>query len=422
MVLEGTRLGKGASARVGLPADAGLAVGSPASGVCKRFDAAALARSPGAAEQAGQQVFDILARGLDLSVTIGLAGDSADACAALSATCELLAGVAGDAGTAPARIEIVIDDPVIMPACAEAIRRDFLGAGVVHVVAGGNRLRAARNGDGERGSFWQQLWRARTGEVLRVAYAAQLRATSPLLRSEPATAVLPVAHIEVPADTAWTLLRVDLSDFRSGGGLCELSLEAALRERVEQGERRHDRAVWATPQMRDDAWLNRRLAIAIEGIGDFVVRQGMDPTAFSTLECLGHLLQSARNVVRAHSRLVAERTGYLPALEQTDPSRFLPPGEMHDAWRRRWTELLSTAAVRHRNLLAISPWSVFPTDQRADFRFADLLPVLRYADACMLSGVPDLQNWRLDEFSEFHCRASAALQQRVPRHQIAEGC
>lgn len=422
MVAEETQLGNRAGDNIGLPGEAGFAVDGPASGVCKRLEAAALARSPSAAEQAGEQVFDVLVRGLDLSVSIALAGDNPDACAALSMVCELLAGVAANAGTSPARIEIVIDSPVITPASAAAVRRDLLGAGAVHIVADSARLRAPRARGGAPGSFWRQLWEARNGELLRVAFAAQLCTTSPLLRSEPATALLPVTRIEVPADTAWTLLRIDLSDFGKDGRADESSLTAALRDRVERGERLHDEAAWATPQMRNDAWLNRRLAIAFEGIGDFVLQQGMDPTAFSTLEHIGCLLGTLRSAVRAHSRRIAERKGPLPALEQTDPGRLLPPGEMRDAWRMRWTEMLATAAVRHRNLIAISPWSVFPTGRPADFRFADLLPVLRYADACMLSGVPDLQSWSLNRFREFHCRASATLQQREPRHQIAEGC
>ena len=169
-------------------------------------------------------------------------------------------------------------------------------------------------------------------------------------------------------------------------------------------------------------WLNRRLAIAVDGIGDLVVAAGLDPSAFSTLEFLDGVMREVQMVVRDQSRILAHQTAHAPALERTDPCRFLPSGAVRDAWHQRWTEMLATAGVRHRNLLVISPWAVFPTGERADFRYADLLPVLRYADACMLSGAPDLGRWTVNQFREFHCRANAALQQRESRHQIAEGC
>ena len=89
-------------------------------------------------------------------------------------------------------------------------------------------------------------------------------------------------------------------------------------------------------------------------------------------------------------------------------SEHYKPQAIEARWQKRWAEMLATASVRHRNLLAISPWSVFPAGAPADFRFADLLPVLRYADACMLSGLPDLGHWNAGKFREFHCRASAA--------------
>jgi hypothetical protein len=393
-----------------------------AGAVCKMVDAEAIARSSSVAEQVRQQVFDVLANGADICATLHTDGDASRAIAALQAACRILERAATDAGVAPARLEILVDNPEVTPAEAAAIRRDTVGDGVVHIVADSNRLRGSRGRDAVRARFWDELWQASARNRLRVAYAAPVCATSALLRSEPATSVLPRTHIEVPAGTAWVQLQLNLSSLRRRGALCTASLEDALRRSVTEGERLHDSAAWLTPAMRDDAWLNRRIAIVIDGIGDLVIQEGMDPSAFSTLEFLDRLLRRLQVVARDHSRTMARRTAHVPALDQTDPCRFLPRGAVRDTWHRRWTEVLATAGVRHRNLLAMSPWAVFPVSAPADFRFADLLPLLRYADACMLAGTRDLRDWNVSKFKEFHCRASAALQQRESRHQIAEGC
>lgn len=386
------------------------------------FDAETLAGSPAAAEQARQQVFDVLAQGLDLSVSLRTTSGSSRARAVLSAACEILANAAADAGTSAADLPLVIDNPAVRPEQAAAIRHDVLGKGRVYMVATDAALRAATDRGADADCFWHELWNARAGTTLRVAYARPVRAASSLLRSEAATAVLPRSRIEVPAGTAWVRLRVDLAGFHDGDGLCEASLEQALRDCVEQGERAHDELRWATAQMRDDAWLNRRLAVTVCGLGDLVEKAGRDPEAFSTLEYLAQLLTLVHRILCTCTRTIAASTANLPALEQTDPCRFLPPGEVRDAWRRRWSEMMATAAVRHRNLLVLSPWCIFPAGQPADFRYANLLPILRFADTCMLSGVPDLGRWTVNEYRAFHCRASAALQQRESRHQIAEGC
>jgi hypothetical protein len=422
MVIHHTLAGHGAIAGVGQHENAANGDTSGTGGVGKRLDAATIACSPGFAEQVRQQVFDVLASGFELCAALSLDPSDAAPVATLSAACDVLAQAAADAGVSPRRVEILVDSPAVGPRDAAAVRRDTLGEGTVHVVADVNRLRGPYRRPGALSDSWRELWQASGGVRLQLAYAAPVRAASSLLRSEPATTVLPRSHIEVPAGTAWVQLRVNLPGLGGGSPFCSVALERALRHAVEHGERLHDEAAWATPAMRDDAWLNRRIAIAVDGIGDLVVNEGLDPSAFATLEFLDRLLHTAQEVVRDQSRAIARRAGHAPALDQTDPCRFLPRGAVRDAWRKRWDEMLVTAAVRHRNLLVISPWSVFPAGSPADFRYTDLLPVLRHADACMLSGAPDLRAWNANNFIEFHRRASAALQQRESRHQIAEGC
>ena len=44
---------------------------------------------------------------------------------------------------------------------------------------------------------------------------------------------------------------------------------------------------------------------------------------------------------------------------------------MRNGWRARWLDAVESSAVRHRNILVLSPWSLFPAKQPADYRFAD---------------------------------------------------
>ena len=127
-----------------------------------------------------------------------------------------------------------------------------------------------------------------------------------------------------------------------------------------------------------------------------------------------------QDILQRESRAIARGTGHLPALEQADPSRSLPKGRVRNSWRTRWREALEVAAIRHRNLLVLSPWSVFPTNEPADYRYSDLLPLLGFADAGAFFGPPALSHWDIGQFKSFHQRAWAVLQQRDVSRQIAE--
>ena len=108
----------------------------------------------------------------------------------------------------------------------------------------------------------------------------------------------------------------------------------------------------------------------------------------------------------------------MPALDQADPGRLLPGGRIGEGWAWRWRQALEAAAVRNRNLLVLSPWSIFPPGS-ADLRFANLLPLLRYADVCCFDEPRDSTAWNPSEFRNFHQQAAAVLQQRNVAHQIA---
>ena len=74
--------------------------------------------------------------------------------------------------------------------------------------------------------------------------------------------------------------------------------------------------------------------------------------------------------------------------------------------------------MRHRNLLAISPWGLFPAGD-IDPRYINLLPLLRFADTCAVDILPDMGEWTFAAFKRFHQQAAAVLHQRGATHQIA---
>jgi hypothetical protein len=397
--------------------------GSLTSGVTLSVNAATARESKIAAMQFREQAFDVLARGLPLSVSVSLPGRSAAADGSFSILCEHLRLAAQDAGAAPATIEIAIEADSLSPQAAWLMRCEHLGDGPVHVFPGHSKMRPG-NTSLERNRcerFWLQLWRLRMNRMLRPALAPLVSSQCPLLCAEAAQGIIPSLAIQAPVGSAWVPMGLDVSRFADKkGSLSERSLEAALCCAVAIGDELHGRAVWPTAQMRHDAWLNRRLAIILSGFGELAQKRRLDPGRFGSLENLCDVLRWVQDTVHRQSRKIAQQTDCLPALRQGDPSCALPGGQIRNGWRKRWREAVSMAAIRHRNLLVLSPWSVFPVDRPADYRYSDLLPLLGFANACAFSEPPDLSRWNVNKFKSFHQRAWAVLQRRDAARQIAE--
>jgi hypothetical protein len=384
-----------------------------AGGVTLLADAGDIGASEAAAAQFRQQAFDILANRLPLSVSICGLWTAKRRLDALAEVLDLLHLAVRDAGASQSAVEIVVEAGTLPPRDVSALRRERLGEGVVHVRLDCGLLRNPQT--------WHQLWRARDAGHVRLAYASQVMSSCPLLCDEAATAVIPVTGIQVPAGTSWLSVKLNVSLFVDAKGqFRDRAFEDALCRCVEIGEQLHEFVRWPTAQMRHDAWLNRRLAIVIDGLGDLVLRKGFDPQRFTTLGEANRLLLRIRELLVGQSRAIARKTPQLPAIDESDPSRGLPGGQARNSWRARWLDAVESSAVRHRNILVLSPWSLFPAGQPADYRFADLLPVLRFADACSLSAPPGLRSWNINKFKAFHRRAWAVLQQRDVAHQIAE--
>jgi len=397
--------------------------GCRTTGVALIIDAGAVQKSEAAAAQFRRQAFDALVQGLPLSVAITNPGGIADAADRFRKLCEILHTMVEDAGAVPASVELLIEASSMSPQAAWLLRCELLGKGILHIIASRSLMRpdgtAIEKSYHDR--FWLQLWQQRRSGLLRVLCAPFVLPQCPLLSVEQATAVVPVVSLQAPPGSAWIPLQVDLSRFADDKGvLREAALEQALLRCVEIGELLHDRAAWPTAQMRHDGWLNRRLAIILSGFGDIAQRRGYDPARFVCLTELSDVLRWAQEVLKRQSRSIAKRTESLPALERSDPTRALPTGVLRDGWRKRWQDAADFAAHRHRNLVVMSPWSVFPSAQAADYRYADLLPLLDFAHALSFTKPPQLDRWNINEFKSFHQRAWAVIDARSVTQQIAE--
>lgn len=253
---------------------------------------------------------------------------------------------------------------------------------------------------------WQHLWAMRNLARVSAMLPAAVTSPCPLLPDEAASGVLMASLTAIPLDSAWVPLEVNLSGYVGDNGGLRLSLlDAALCAAVEKGEQAHDATRWSCAAHYNDSRLNRRLAIFVRGWGDVVARRGVDPESLATLRDMQTLANHVATVLTAASRAMADSNGYCPALDVAG-ARVLQHGrEMNARWRRA----IGENAVRHRNLLTISPWDVFPRQQPADFRYTNLLPLLKCANSVSFRRDVDIGHWNVKEFRGFHERTSAIL-------------
>jgi len=394
-----------------------------ATGVTLSVDAGTVLTFAPAMGQFRERVFDVLASGLPLSVSAAGLGPEPWAAARFGHLCEVLHATASAAQVNPASIEIVIDADTITPELAWLKRRESLGKGPLYFLAGDTQMRA-HNDRGARDlhdRFWSQLWRLREGGLARAAYAPLVTPQCPLLCTEAASAVLPSIGIQVPEGSAWVTMKLNLARFADDrDSLHQNALQNALQCCVDLGDALHDYLIWPTARMRHDSWLNRRLAIVLTGLGDLTRQRRLDPQQFACLQNLGEVLRWTQSILRSRSHYLAVQNENLPALDLCDPSHTLPGGRARDGWRERWHRAVELNAIRHRNLIVLSPWSMFPEHSPADPRYSDLLPLLEFADACAFSAPPPLGHWNINQFKSLHQRAWAVLEQKEAQQLIAE--
>jgi hypothetical protein len=148
--------------------------------------------------------------------------------------------------------------------------------------------------------------------------------------------------------------------------------------------------------------------------------RGLDPQSFVGRKELDAVLRLVRETVNNHSRQLAAEAGPVPSLRLPDAAGDSSDVVTRPDWQSRWQSALRSTAIRHRNLLTMSPWSVFPSANSVDSRYCDLLPLLACADACSFPASPSIQGWNINEFKYFHHRAWAVLEQKDAQQMIAE--
>jgi hypothetical protein len=392
-------------------------------GASLQLQAVATLASNAAVERVREQVFDVLCRDAPISVTVQGFGDLEHAEAVFCQVCNILRSVADEAGSDPASISIAIDAGLLSPQLLWMRREEILGAGPLYLLVGSALTRPSTEADERRrqDQFWLQCWHLRTCSYVRTAFAPLVSSPCPLLSSELAVGVLPPFGLQVPPGSAWVPMQVDVTDYANErGDLSVFALRERLRRSVEYGESMHDEIDWPTAAMRHDAWANRRLAISVTGIGDLARMRGLDPRCFYALKDLAAVLQEVRDTLNNHSRQLAAENEPAPSLKMSDSNYGAAGAALPTDWQARWQTALRFAAIRHRNLLALSPWSVFPSDGTADSQYCDLLPLLAHADLCSFPKPPCLQAWNINEFKYFHQRAWAVLEQKDAQQLFAE--
>ena len=373
-----------ARSRYGILAQCGIAIETDVERV--------LASEPCFARLSGQ-VGDALGRQLPISLL--LTGQGRDAAAdRFEAFCGQLADALDGPGTHTWLLEISVKGRYPSPDVAWRIRRQYLGAGPINTICDEGSIAAD--------SFWQQLWRLRSEAFVSIACWPHVRSPCALLSTECAGNLLPQFGLQAPSESAWTSASVSLQDFtNTRGDLDDEALAATLADAVAKLEAIHSAARWPTAAMRHDAWMNRRLAVQVDGLGDYAVRRGLDPRKHESLQLLRQVLLRIRRVLRHESQRVARSTDMLPAIDLSNPARGLGAGPRKDGWEQRWLRAVERTGVRHRNLLVLSPWSLFPVGDAA-VEFRDLTPLLRLADACAFRQRPSLAHWNINEFKHFH--------------------
>lgn len=264
---------------------------------------------------------------------------------------------------------------------------------------------------------WRHLWEMRDIAPVSVVLPTAVSSPCPLLAAETADAVLPPTGIQVPRNSAWVPMRIDITRFVNGKGDIRLgALEDALNNCVDRGDLLHDTRNWSSPAVSYDSWLNRRLAVAICGWGNLVSLRRADPGALNTLRELEELANFVGNVLCERSRVQARERGHCPAVDVAGTNIASSDAEM----KKRWRRAVDQTALRHRNLTTMSVWDVFPQDRPADLRYIDLLPVLRCANCVSFQRNVDIAHWEISDYRRFYERVSAVLRRKHDAGQIAE--
>lgn len=361
----------------------------------------------------------LLGAGDEVALRLAIEGNEPAAAGRFVAACGRLGRRLAGAGADPSRLSLTVAAAAVSPMLAWRTRRSLLGAGRVDFVIGQEDFTRAKSDRARVRRRWFELWRLRDTPA-RIALWPEVRSACPLLATEPADALLPPLGLQAPRDSAWLAYPLDIDRLPAVCGRPHTDAIAhCIRQALDDAAARIDCIRWPSARQAEDAWMNRRIGITINGIGNVVERCGLDPGASATFVELDGLLSTVRRVAFDHARSNAARQLLLPAVVASNPCTRLAPGSLRDAWETHWQRLVDKAAIVHRNLVVMSPWSLFP-DDRPDVDYSRLLPLLRHADACVFDRRPRLDAWSLDEFVDMHRRAWTLCQPSGERAVVAE--
>ena len=295
-----------------------------------------------------------------VTLTIFDLGEQDDSIQALEEFCRRLS----DAGVPSSPlISVCLSSPSTPLRAYALVTRCWFGDGPRFVIPDESQMKhPATENDGA--GLWHYLWRHRgTRWAVLPAYGGSVSTPCPLLADENANAVLPTAGIHAPAGTAWLPLRLHLPEFADGNGVVDLRLlTTALQACVTYGERMIDQQTWPTRCMQQDAHTNRRIAILVSGIGDLVQARNANPSDLEVLRSLAQLMEHVRSTAWNRSAELAQGEALLPAIARHKPAQAVADGVHNEHWATRWDAAVERCAVRHRNLLVMSPYAVLPTD------------------------------------------------------------
>lgn len=234
------------------------------------------------------------------------------------------------------------------------------------------------------------LWQGLTGighrePGVHLLLQQTTRPACTLAAGERSDAVLPLGLFEVRADSAWLAVELRLDALPGEAPAAAfVGLRRLLRATLRLADNLVEQADWPSPELGQDALVNRRLALHVTGLGDLVDRWGLDPEEFGTVRLALRWIGLLRRLLLRESNALARERGPFPGLQLQELQASLSRSFGAERARR----VLRQAGLRHRHLLVLSPYAVFPRGRprRPLPAYLHLLPVTRFADTIAMHG------------------------------------
>lgn len=399
--------------------------GYSAGGLALRIAPGSYLESPDIAREFNDRVRRALQSNAPLTIALADSdhdGKATDASARLEAFCTSLRDALPSSGASRDLIGTSIRSHV-MPLQAYLVITSLLGKGPRYVMLDCLQMQhhEDRRVQAMSDANWVELWhRRQPGNTLQAVYGETVHSHCSLLADEKTASVLPALAMPVPAESAWFPVELYLPDFADARGHLDMPvLRKALRACLEVNEKLAPQLHWGSELQRLDSRANNRIAVLLTGIGDLIAARNMQAKEIHSLRWADSIVRAVQGELLQVSRGMACSGETLPSLLQSDPSTMWHDAEQQQKWNYRWRQTLQAEAVRHRNMLVLSPCSVLPRDSRCSPDFTDILPVLAHADAISFCQTPAFANWSVSDFSRFHRRAWAVIRHGNPRQQIA---